>query len=83
MALCLKFYGNDNRLFLFCMACFWVLRTYGMLKKSKKLKKGNVGGEPEGLIISGFPAGIYLLKVNYRNTRTSCEICSKLTIKIP
>ena len=29
-----------------------------------------------------FPAGIYLLKVNSRSTRTSCEICSKLTIKI-
>ena len=28
-----------------------------------------------------FPAGIYLLKVNNRNTRTRCEICSKLTIK--
>ena len=27
--------------------------------------------------------GIYLLKVNNRNTRTRCEICSKLTIKIP
>ena len=26
-------------------------------------------------------AGIYLLKVNNRNTRTRCEICSKLTIK--
>ena len=65
------------------MACFGVLRTYGMLKKSKKLKKGNVGGEPEGVILSGCPAGIYLLKVNYRNTRTRCEICSKLTIKIP
>ena len=29
------------------------------------------------------PAGIYLLKVNNRNTRRRCEICSKLTIKIP
>ena len=29
------------------------------------------------------PAGIYLLKVNNRNSRTRCEICSKLTIKIP
>ena len=29
------------------------------------------------------PAGIYLLKVNNRNTGTRCEICSKLTIKIP
>ena len=26
-------------------------------------------------------AGIYLLKVNNTNTRTRCEICSKLTIK--
>ena len=30
-----------------------------------------------------FPAGICLLKVNNRNTRTKCEICSKLTIKTP
>ena len=29
--------------------------------------------------ISGFiPVGIYLLKVNNRNGRTKCEICSKL-----
>ena len=27
--------------------------------------------------------GIYLLKVNNRNTRTRCETCSKLTIKTP
>ena len=27
--------------------------------------------------------GIYLLKVNNRNFRTRCEICSELTIKIP
>ena len=27
------------------------------------------------------PAGNYLLKVNNRNTRTRCEICSKITIK--
>ena len=30
-----------------------------------------------------YPAGIYLLKVNNRNTRTRCEICSKLTINTP
>ena len=29
------------------------------------------------------PAGIYLLKVNNRNSRTKCEICSKLTIETP
>ena len=26
------------------------------------------------------PAGIYVFKFNNRNTRTKCEICSKLTI---
>ena len=30
-----------------------------------------------------FPAGIYLLKVSSKNTRTRSEICSKLTIKTP
>ena len=30
-----------------------------------------------------FQAGNYLLNVNNRNIRTRCEICSKLTIKIP
>ena len=29
------------------------------------------------------PAGNYMLKVNNRNTRTRCEISSKLTIKTP
>ena len=33
--------------------------------------------------IRRFPSGMYLLKVNNRNTRARCEICSKLTIKIP
>ena len=28
-----------------------------------------------------YPAGIYLLKVSYRNARTKCEIFSNLTIK--
>ena len=30
-----------------------------------------------------FPAGIYLLKVNNRNTKTRFEICPKLTIMTP
>ena len=29
------------------------------------------------------PVNIYLFKVNNRNTRKRCEICSKLTIKTP
>ena len=28
-----------------------------------------------------FPVGIYLFKFNNRNTRTRCEVCSKLTIR--
>ena len=29
------------------------------------------------------PVVVFLLKVNKRNTRTRCQICSKLTIKTP
>ena len=36
---------------------------------------------PQGLNL--FPANIYLCKVNNRNTKKRCEICSKLTIKTP
>ena len=34
-------------------------------------------------IYNSVPAGIYMFKVNNRNTRTRCELCSKLTITIP
>ena len=33
--------------------------------------------------IDNSPAGNYMFKVNSRNTRTRCEVCSKLTIKTP
>ena len=33
--------------------------------------------------MKSFPVGIYLLKVNNRNIRIRCEICSTLTIKTP
>ena len=37
-----------------------------------------------GLIfLKVFPVGIYLLKVNNKNTKTRYEICSKLAIKTP
>ena len=35
------------------------------------------------LDVCSSPAGNYMFKVNNRNTRTRCEICSKLTIKTP
>ena len=31
--------------------------------------------------LASLPAEIYLLKVNYRNTKKKCEICSELTIE--
>ena len=34
-------------------------------------------------ISSDFPVNIFLFKVNNRNTRNRCEICSKLIIKTP
>ena len=46
-------------------------------------QKYDIRSFPNALISSkDNPASIYLLKVNNRNTRTSCEICTKLTIKI-
>ena len=38
---------------------------------------------PDYLRIKFCTAGNYMFKVNNRNTKTRCEICSKLTIKIP
>ena len=34
-------------------------------------------------MLLSFPASIYPFKITKRNTRKRCEICSKLTIKIP
>ena len=34
-------------------------------------------------LVHQYAAGIYLLKVNNRNTRIRCETCSKLAIKTP
>ena len=34
-------------------------------------------------VLSSIPDGNYMFKANNRNTRTRCEICSKLTIKTP
>ena len=33
--------------------------------------------------VASLPPGMYLFKLNNRNTRLRCEICSKLTIKTP
>ena len=46
---------------------------------------GKIGNYPVAFLLrrwQDYPAGNYMFKVNNRNTRTRCEICSKLTIKI-
>ena len=56
----------------------WV-RTQAALKETDRFSSArhvhNIG------LIAVSPANIYLFKVNHRNTRKKCEICSKLTIK--
>ena len=49
------------------------LRRYG-LTKNKQWARDNQRKE-------GNSADIYLFKVNNRNTRKRCEVCSKLTVK--
>ena len=46
-------------------------------------KQVKVSHIPVTLARGSYPVGNYMFKVNDRNTRTRCEICSKLTIKIP
>ena len=50
---------------------------------STKLRNGYIkeSTETKLSIFNIFLAAIYLLKVNNINSRTRCEICSKLTIK--
>ena len=49
-----------------------ILKTSTTIPGSRRLKVKNTEQDK--------PVGIYLLKVNNRNTRTRCEICSKLII---
>ena len=48
----------------------WVGKNYSIVSKLVQFSKINL-------------AGNYMFKVNNRNTRTRCETCSKLIIKIP
>ena len=68
--------------------CFW-FNTVDIIKidfeESQFYFTGNSPKIPSISItlenLKTFPAGIYLFKVNNRNTRTRSETCSKLTIK--
>ena len=51
----------------------------------KAMRSKNFGKFVEKTSVNrnNYPAGINLFKVNKKNSRTMCEICSKLTIKTP
>ena len=59
-------------------------RVSHQLPKHKALSLDSYSKAPDALSVlwswkSYYPVDIYLLKVNNRNTRTRCELCSKLT----
>ena len=57
-------------------------RTFPITIDSKGLEPGCHYSEViVKVFFEYYPVGIYLLKVNNRNTRTWCGKCSKLTIK--
>ena len=79
---------------IFCLMCNFILKEKKQKNFCINLFSGNVKvfitttciKNVKNMILAilwSCPAGIYLLKVNNRNTRTRCEICSKLTIKTP
>ena len=56
--------------------------------KDNRMSQFSTRSQTSVLILTKFeqinyPPDIYMFKVNNKNTRTSCEICSKLTIKTP
>ena len=60
--------------FLSMVKCLFLFNCFCRDKNSSRDEKKT----PKHL-----PAGNYLFRVNNRNIRTRCKLCSKLTIKIP
>ena len=85
--LALKFFKTLNRLspkfatYTFIISPTHIIKdTTYVLTIETHQNMETIALEPLGHI---YPAGNYMFKVNNRNTRTRCEICSKLTIKTP
>ena len=59
--------------------CYYFLNYFALVlnRVTTRVRKSKTNTFDESIN----PAGIFLLKVNDRNTRIRCEICSKLTIK--
>ena len=49
----------------------------------KLLSEASFNNLTNGASQGDYPAGNYMFKVNNRNSRTRCELCSKVTIKTP
>ena len=62
-----------------------LLQVYNSYTVYRDMLVGPIFNKTASLNDAGriYPVGIYLLQVNNRNTRTRCEICSKLTIRTP
>ena len=60
-----------------------MLQDGGTLYKISLLPAKLISAEANELLCLHNPAGNYIFKAGNRNTRTRCEICSKLTIKTP
>ena len=73
---CIKKFAITSLIFYIRERVGWIPKV-GDLTDSLAAQYGWVYG------LSVTEMSVYLLKVNNRNTRTRCEICSKLTIKIP
>ena len=68
---------------VFTEICFW--RYYNKIRflAWENVRLGEERQLDTKYLTNIVPAGNYMFKVNNRNTGTRCEICSKLTIKIP
>ena len=71
------------RLFSFTAKLIQILKQVGsllgLISRSALQKQNKQGFDTAGLML--FPASIYLFKVNNKNARKRCEICSKITTK--
>ena len=72
------------RLFSFTAKLIQILKQVGsllgLISRSALQKQNKQSFDTAGLML--FPASIYLFKVNNKNPRKRCDICSKITAKM-
>ena len=83
---CIKFSERRSTFILFKNICHMkVVRLFWLRQKSYSESTLDAHGYCVNVLhhVNIFPAGLYLLKVNNRRTRTRYEICSKSIIRTP